>query len=573
MLPAPTQRLLACVSTVCTLAAVPHALAQATTNPAAPKAPPVAARREAHPGWWNDAVFYEIFVRSFNDSRSGPLANDGIGDLQGLIEKLDYLNDGNPATDTDLGITALWLMPINPSPSYHGYDVTNYLDVEPKYGTRADFARLMTEAHKRGIRVIIDLVLNHCSNRHPWFIESLDPKSPKHDWFIWADKPTDYKGPWNQAIWHRPRGAGDAPSAYYYGLFSSTMPDLNYRNPDVTAQARETVRTWLADLHADGFRLDAIRHLIEDGPVQENTPETHEWLRGFFTHYKGLNPDAFTIGEVWASPQDAAGYVGDQLDSTFDFGLAQSLVDAVREGQAVKLENGLRQNAAAFPLNQFGAFLTNHDQARVMTELLKTTRSDRPAAAAKAVLAAKMLMLMPGVPFMYYGEEIGMVGDKPDPQIRTPMQWSADANVGFSTAEPWMAPHNDYAAVNVEVQSHDPASLLSTYKRMIRLRQSQPSLRRGDLELIPSGSPNVIAFRRAAPDVPDASPLLIVANLSDSATNNYGLALPSAFPAIDDAKDLIDSAAVAPIAAGAYKPVAELAPRQVLVIRLAPTKH
>ena len=543
--------------------------AQATTNPDAP-APSVtpSVRSEAHPGWWNDAVFYEVFVRSFNDSRSGPLANDGIGDLQGLIDTLDYLNDGDPKTDSDLGVTALWLMPISPSPSYHGYDVTNYSDVEPKYGTREDFTRLIEQAHKRGIRIVIDLVLNHCSNRNPWFIEAKDPASPKHDWFIWADKPTDYKGPWNERIWHRLDVAGTRP-VYYYGLFSGEMPDLNYRNPEVTAAARETVRTWLTDLHVDGFRLDAIRHLIENGPIQENTPETHDWLRGFFSHYKKINPDAFTIGEVWATPEVEASYVGDQLDTTFDFELAKSLVTAVQSGQADSLAKALEANARAFPLNQFGSFLTNHDQARIMTELLKTTKGDRAAAVAKAGLAAKLLMVLPGIPFVYYGEEIGMVGDKPDPRIRTPMQWSAGEHAGFSTARPWMAPNSDINTVNVDAQSHDATSLFSTYRHMIRVRQSSPSLLRGDLQLLPTSNPAVIAFRRAAPG---AEPMLLVANLSEKPISDFGISTPGF--SVEAQSDLIASVPVVARAQtdAAYKPVSLLNAYQVLIIRTGPTK-
>jgi len=549
-------------------------MAQATINPAAAsdaqRSTPAQVSTQTPPtklvpqGWWNDSIFYEIFVRSFNDSRTGPLANDGIGDLQGIIERLDYLNDGDPTTQSDLGITALWLMPINPSPSYHGYDVTDYTGIEPDYGTREDFIRLMHEAHKRGIRIIIDLVLNHCSSQHPWFIEAQNPQSPNRDWFIWADQPTDYRGPWNQRIWHR-----SSNGSYYYGLFSGQLPALNIRNQDVTRDARNIVHPWRTEMKVDGFRLDAIRHLIENGPIQENTPETHDWLRGFYSHYKEVNPDAFTIGEVWASAEDAAVYVGDQLDTTFDFALAQSILDSVRDGKAQPLTQALRTNAAVFPLNQYGTFLTNHDQPRIMTQLLKSTKDNLPAAHARASLAAQLLMVLPGIPFMYYGEEIGMVGDKPDPNIRTPMQWSPGPLAGFTQAtQPWKPLNKD--SENVETQAATSGSLLNTYKKMIRLRQQETALRRGTLTLLETFSPSVLAFTRHHEGT---SPLLIIANLSDTSIDSYNLALT--LHSIEAQQDL---AFQIPIPASnnkdqSFKPLATLAPHQFLILRLTPKQH
>jgi alpha-amylase len=213
--------------------------------------------------WWNDAVFYEVFVRSFYDSNG-----DGIGDFNGLTAKLDYLNDGNPATTTDLGVTALWLMPIHPSPSYHGYDVTDYYDVNPQYGTLADFKRLLAEAHKRGIRVILDLVLNHTSLQHLWFVAAQDPQSPYRDWYLWSPTDPGWPGPWGEKVWYA------NGRSYYYAIFDKNMPDLNYTNPAVTAKLDDVARFWLAEVGVDGFRLDAAKHLIEAGQVQENTAST-----------------------------------------------------------------------------------------------------------------------------------------------------------------------------------------------------------------------------------------------------------------------------------------------------------
>ncbi|MCX6100050.1 MAG: alpha-amylase family glycosyl hydrolase, partial [Candidatus Bipolaricaulota bacterium] len=235
--------------------------------------------------WWQDAAFYEVFVRSFQDSNG-----DGKGDLAGLIERLDYLNDGDPATTDDLGVTALWLMPIMESPSYHGYDVIDYYKVESDYGSNADFQRLIQEAHERGIRVIVDLVLNHTSTQNPWFGASLNRASPYRSWYIWSDANPGYAGPWGEQVWY-PRGG-----AFYFGVFWSGMPDLNYRNPDVTSRMLDVARYWLADMGADGFRLDAVRYLIENGVAQEDTPATHFWLKGFDAVAKGWSPDAYLVG-------------------------------------------------------------------------------------------------------------------------------------------------------------------------------------------------------------------------------------------------------------------------------------
>jgi len=209
-----------------------------STPPPEPVATAAAPSTEAAPGWWQDRVFYEIFVRSFADATTGPLANDGIGDFQGLIEKLDYLNDGDPATTTDLGITGLWLMPINPSPSYHGYDVTDYYGVHPQFGTREDFERFLAEAHHRGIRVIVDLVLNHSSSMHPRFLHALRGDPESRDWYIFVppDEVPATLGPWGQQVWQEKQGQ------HYLGIFWSGMPDLNYRNPAVTAEAAANAR-------------------------------------------------------------------------------------------------------------------------------------------------------------------------------------------------------------------------------------------------------------------------------------------------------------------------------------------
>ncbi|HOJ00054.1 MAG TPA: alpha-amylase family glycosyl hydrolase [Anaerolineaceae bacterium] len=262
--------------------------------------------------WWNDSVFYEIFVRSFYDSDG-----DGIGDFNGIVEKMDYLNDGNPNISTDLGITGIWLMPINPSPSYHGYSVTDYYSVNPEYGTMDDFKNFLNEAHKRGIKVIIDLVLNHTSNQHPWFLNAADPTSPYHDWYIWSDTDPGYVGSWGQKIWFE---QGDE---YYYSTFSEFMPDLNYTNPEVTQEMQNIVQFWVNEVGVDGFRLDAAKHLIEEGIQQANTISTHSWYEKFRPALKQINPHALTVGEIWEDTRINAEYLqGDEGDPVTDYRLS-----------------------------------------------------------------------------------------------------------------------------------------------------------------------------------------------------------------------------------------------------------
>ena len=440
--------------------------------------------------WWNDTVFYEIFVRSYADSNG-----DGVGDLNGLISKLDYLKN--------LGITGLWLMPIHPSPSYHGYDVTDYYGVNPQYGTADDFKRLMSEAHARGIRVIIDLVLNHTSIEHPWFQAALDPKSPFREWYVWSQTDPGQSG------WHR------APTGdYYYGYFWEGMPDLNYRAPAVTEQMNDIVRFWLNDMGVDGFRLDAAKYLIEDGTSIQNTDATHQWYKNFRPVYTALKPQAMTIGEVWDVAPTAASYAqGDQLDLTFNFDLAQAFILAARTGRAEEAVKALNIGLNNFKPLQFGTFLTNHDQNRVMSQI--------GANLDKAKVGALLYLTAPGVPFVYYGEEIGLSGKKPDEDLRTPMQWSNEANGGFTTGTPWRAVNADYAERNVSTQIDNPASLLSLYRTLIRLRGQHAALRVGDFTAIKASNASVFASLRVSKE----EAVLIIINLGKDPVSDVTLTL------------------------------------------------
>ncbi len=449
---------------------------------------------------WNDRTFYQIFVRSFYDSDG-----DGIGDIQGIIEKLDYINDGDDSTSDDLGITGIWLMPINESPSYHGYDVTDYYSIESDYGTMDDFRQLLDEAEKRGIMIIMDLVLNHSSIQHPWFIASRAGDPQYEDYYVWQDVNPETVGPWGQQVWHN-GGNG----RFYYGLFWGGMPDLNFWNPEVNREINEIIRYWLEDIGVHGFRLDAIMYLKEEGNILLNSFSNHEWFQIFYEYYKGINPEAFTIGEVWTNSEEVAKYVGDEVDTAFEFDLATAMLNAVRTTNGSDLVARQEQVNALYPPGQYGRFLSNHDQTRSATLL------DGDPAAMRS--AAALLLTGPGIPFIYYGEEIGVEGDKPDEHLRRPMHWSPDG--GFSSVEPWQGYAADLESRNVETMDRDPASLLNHYRALVNLRNSENALRRGDLAHVGVSSRRLYSFFRYTDD----EALLVLHNLG-SLREDYGLFL------------------------------------------------
>ncbi|HEY5894232.1 MAG TPA: alpha-amylase family glycosyl hydrolase [Chthoniobacterales bacterium] len=468
---------------------------------------------ECPPGWWKNAVFYQIFVRSFADSSEGSLANDGIGDLQGLIDRLDYLNDGDPATNTDLGVTALWLLPIHPSPSYHGYDVTDYYGINPQYGDLRLFKHFLAEAHRRGIRVIIDLVLNHCSTEHPWFREALeaDSQSPKRSLFRFSPEPLQPSGPWGEPCWRTYK------DGYFYGAFADDMVDWNFQSQKVTRHHYEVAKFWLKKIGVDGFRVDAARYFEEDGNKLADTPETKTWLRDFTAYCHSLKPDAFVMGEVWTKSNAVSQYVrGGSLDSAFEFELAYRLLSAARFGLADPLIERLKSSEAAFGGHAWGTFLANHDQDRALSVL--------DGSVAKARLAAFLQFTVPGIPFIYYGEEIGMSGRKPDPDLRTPMQWTGEPNAGFTAAgvQPWRTVNADFPTVNVTAESANDDSLLALYRRLVRLRGTSPALRSGrDVAFTFQGRGFYAAMRESDTDI-----VLVLSNLDGRASDQWTLALP-----------------------------------------------
>ncbi|WP_425391466.1 alpha-amylase family glycosyl hydrolase [Ekhidna sp.] len=448
-------------------------------------------------GWWNEAVFYEIFVRSFYDSDG-----DGIGDFQGIIEKLDYLNDGNPETQSDLGITGIWLMPIHDSPSYHGYDVNDYRSINPDYGSMDDFKEFLEEAHKRGIKVIIDLVLNHSSSQIDWFQNARSsPTAEKRNWYRWSDTRPSYSGPWGQQVWHEDN------TGYYYGLFWGGMPDLNYEAPELKEEMFDITRYWLEDIGIDGFRLDAVKYIIEEESSLEDLPATHAFWREWVAVTKSSNPEALSVGEAWTSTEKIVPYVvNDGMDFCFDFDLANSIINAVKSGDGNSLTSQVNKVINSYPYYQFGTFTTNHDMNRLMNEL--SSNEDL------VKMAAGIYLTMPGIPFVYYGEEVGMTGIKPDENIRRPMSWSAETKAGFTEGNPWNEPASNYETNNVEVGRTDNTSVFNTYRKLIQLRSASKALQIGDYHAMNLGSSEVIGYKR----VFEKEQVITLANLSTEPT-------------------------------------------------------
>lgn len=515
-----------------------------------------AALGQHSPQWVHGATCYEVFVRSFYDSDG-----DGIGDLKGLTAKLDYINDGNPRSQHSLGARCIWLMPIMESPSYHGYDATDYYTVARAYGTNDDFKRLITEAHKRGIKVLIDMVLNHTSNEHPWFQAAMhDTASPFRAWYRWSKTKPDEKGPWGQDVWYK----SPVRDEYYYAVFWSGMPDLNYETPAVRAEVKKIAHFWLEDMHVDGFRLDAVPFLMEDHGKKAGSPGTHELLREYAEYVHKLRPDAFTVGEVYDSIGTVLTYYPDQLDSYFAFELADSIIAAVRTGSALGLLEPALRLQAAIPNDRWSPFLRNHDQPRTRTELGGDLR--------KARVASLLMLTMPGVPFVYYGEEIGMEGTKPDERLRTPMQWRPGHADGFTAGNPWEALQDDSLTTTVAAEESDTGSVLAMNRRLIHLRASNQTLADGKLISLQASEEGVAAYARRIGD----HVVMVVANLTSTPIHGVDLSSDAgALPVgIWRVHDLLSPAMVAPVEIAAdgrlrdYEPLRQLPPLEGYVFEL-----
>ncbi len=448
---------------------------------------------------WKSALTYEIFVQSFADSDG-----DRIGDLKGITQKLDYLDQ--------LGVEAIWLMPIHPSPSYHKYDVVDYKAIHPDYGTMNDFKEMLAEAHRRGIKVMIDLVLNHTSEEHPWFQAALqNPESKYRDYYVWASAEEIAK------ISARESGADNHhhPSQWhenllrkedqkYYGFFWKGMPDLNYDNPEVRKEALEIGRFWLEEIGIDGFRLDAARYIYLDS----HSAKSRAWWQEFREEMQTYNPEVYLVGEVWADAEKIAPYLR-CLHACFNFDLGKAILKSIQTQKADSLLTEYQQiqelYQSASPDYVDAIFLTNHDQNRVMSAL-----GNHPE---KAKLAASMLLTLPGAPYIYYGEEIGMKGKKPDEQIREPFLWDVYEKDAFRTK--WITPqyNTEEQTTPLAVQKNDERSIFRHYQSLIRFRQNSSLLKQGKLVPAFSLGENLLSFYRVLGE----DSLWVVHNLSEQA--------------------------------------------------------
>ena len=489
------------------------------------------------PLWYKDAVIYELHIKAFKDSNG-----DGIGDFRGLIEKLDYLQD--------LGVTAIWLLPFYPSPQRDdGYDIADYLSINPSYGVVRDFKVLMREAHKRGLRVITELVINHTSDRHPWFQRAREAKkgSPYRDYYVWSDDPDKYKDTriifqdFEQSNWTWDAVAGQ----YYWHRFYHHQPDLNFENPRVRQEVIKALDFW-ANLGVDGFRLDAIPYLFErEGTNCENLPETHVYLKELRKHMDEHHPGKMFLAEANMWPEQAAAYFGDgdECHMNFHFPIMPRLFMAVKMEERHPIVDILEQTPD-IPANcQWAMFLRNHDELtlEMVTDeerdyMYKVYAKDPMARInlgirhrlaplmdgdrRKIELMNVLLFSMPGTPVLYYGDEIGMgdnfyLGDRNG--VRTPMQWNADRNAGFSDANPQklylpaiIDPEYNYETVNVETQLRNQNSLLWWTKHTIEMRQRYRAFGRGSITFIASSNPKILAFMRCH----EEENVLVVVNLS-----------------------------------------------------------
>lgn len=431
---------------------------------------------------YNGRVFYEIFVRAFYDSDG-----DGIGDLQGVMEKLDYLED--------LGVRGIWLMPITKATSYHGYDTEDYYTIDEDYGTIEDLKVLLKEAHKRDIKVVMDLVMNHTSWEHPYFKEArANENSPYRDYYIWTkdrDKKLE-RSPMSTLAWAQ---NGDKEELYY-AMFYEGMPDLNYDNPKVEEEMQAVAKYYL-DLGIDGFRLDAAKW------IHNEKEKNIEFWNRFQEYVHSINEEAVLVGEVWDAPYNICEYAG-VLDSFFDFNLGGTLTNAINSRTLSNvvytyqsIEEMYKEEDENFVL---APFLSNHDQTRMMNVFGEDLN--------KMKVAATIYLTLPGTPYIYYGEELGMTGTKPDEHIREPFIWSSTDESQNTT---WIESTNDKERVALNKQLEDEDSLYRWYKGLINLRNRYKALSIGGMEEVDTPHSKVFAMKRMY----EEEEIYVLASLSD----------------------------------------------------------
>ena len=513
--------------------------------------------------WWQTGVLYQIYPRSFQDSNG-----DGIGDLKGILRRLDYL--------TDLGVDALWLSPIFPSPmADFGYDISDYTDIDPLFGTLADLDELIAAAHARGLKILLDLVPNHTSDRHPWFVESQSSRdNPKRDWYIWRDPgpdggpPTNWLSNFGGSAWQYDAHTGQ----FYYHAFLDKQPDLNWRNPAVRAAMLDVMRFWLKR-GVDGFRVDVIWHLIKDDQFRDNPenttfapgrpphrrlvplytadrPEVHEVIAAMRRVIDEFD-DRVLIGEIYLPIERLVIYYGEDLSGThlpFNFSLLET------RWQARLLANLIDEYERALPPGGWPNWvLGNHDRPRVATRIGRE----------QAGLAAILLLTLRGTPTIYYGEEIGLeqvpippeqVQDPYERNVpgigvgrdgcRTPMQWDTSPNAGFSEVTPWLPLAANWRTQNVETERGDPASLLNLYRRLIALRRQSPALSEGLYQSVATSGDLLAYLRRDG-----GERMLVLLNLGTEPvtfamkdSDLRGQLLISSYPGCDDQRveDLVE---------------------------------
>ncbi|HEU4470041.1 MAG TPA: alpha-amylase family glycosyl hydrolase [Flavisolibacter sp.] len=479
--------------------------------------------------WWQTGIIYQVYPRSFQDSNG-----DGIGDLQGIIQRLDHLQW--------LGVTAIWISPIYPSPmADFGYDISDYRGIHPLFGTMEDFDRLLSAVHEKGMKLILDLVPNHTSDRHPWFLEARSSRTnPKRQWYIWQDGKPDGSPPNNWlSVFGGPAWEWDEETGqYYYHAFLKEQPDLNWRNPEVQQAMLDVMKFWL-EKGVDGFRVDVMWHMIKDAQLRDNPdnpaylqhmadyekllpvystdqPEVHEIVRQMRTVLDGYN-ERMMIGEIYLPVRKLASYYGrdnDEAHLPFNFILLSLPWDAKKIAVAIDEYEGVLP-AGGWP----NWVLGNHDQPRVTSRV----------GLQQARVAAMLLLTLRGTPTIYYGDELGMQDvpippeeiqdpqglNMPDKNLsrdpgRTPMQWDDSDGAGFSAVKPWLRLDARYKKLNVARQQSDPDSMLNLYRRLITLRQREPSLTIGAYQPVYSDQ-QVLAYRRQAPQ---SAAFLILLNLS-----------------------------------------------------------